>query len=117
MWKRKEWCSYNIEKKKLDREYRQQNKDKLNEKRQMYINERLKTDVIFRLIKNTRCRIHHALKRGSKSTPSKEILGIDTQSYKNWIEFKMTPEMNWSNIHIDHVKPISSFNVVMKMNS
>ena len=23
----------------------------------------------------------------------------------------MTPETNWSNIHIDHVKPISSFNV------
>ena len=23
----------------------------------------------------------------------------------------MTPEMNWSNIQIDHIKPISSFDV------
>ena len=31
--------------------------------------------------------------------------------YKKWIEFQMTPEMNWNNIQIDHVKPISSFDV------
>ena len=30
---------------------------------------------------------------------------------KNWIEFRFTPKMNWSNIEIDHVKPICMFNV------
>ena len=110
--KQTEWYNNNIEKKKLyDVEYRQQNKDKLNEKKRIYISERLKTDVNFRLIRNTRCRIHKALKGGSKSTSSREILGIDIESYKKWIEFQMTPEMNRSNIQIDHIKPISSFDV------
>ena len=27
------------------------------------------------------------------------------------MELKITPEMNWSNIEIDHVKPISMFDV------
>ena len=83
----------------------------IKEKRRIYINERLKTDVNFRLIKNTRERIRKALRGGSKSTSSREILGIDIESYKKWIEFQMTPEMNWSNIQIDHIKPISSFDV------
>ena len=65
----------------------------------------------YRLILNTRRRIHHALKDESKSTTSKELLGIDIETYKKWIEYQMTPEMNWSNIHIDHVRSISSFDV------
>ena len=28
-----------------------------------------------------------------------------------WIDFQMTPEMNCSNIEIDHVKPICMFDV------
>ena len=31
--------------------------------------------------------------------------------YKKWIEYQCTPDMNWSNIEIDHVKPICSFDV------
>ena len=58
---------------------------------------RIKTDVIFRLFRNTRRRIHHALNGKSKSISTKEILGIDIDSYKKRIEFQFTPEMNWSN--------------------
>ena len=28
-----------------------------------------------------------------------------------WIEWQFTPEMNWTNIEIDHVKPICMFDV------
>ena len=36
-------------------------------------------------------------------------MGIDNDTYKNWIEFQVTPEMNWFNIEIDHVKPFCLF--------
>ena len=45
---------------------------------------------------------HHQLKK---------YLGIDIDLYRKWIEFQMTDDMNWNNIEIDHLKPISSFDV------
>ena len=47
----------------------------------------------------------------TKQSSTKEILGIDIGTYKKWLEFQFTPEMNWSNIEIDHVKPICMFDV------
>ena len=46
-----------------------------------------------------------------KSTSTKEILGIDIDLYRKWLEFQFTPDMNWENIEIDHVKPICMFDV------
>ena len=63
-----------------------------------YMKNRYKTVVNFRLIKNTRRRIHHALNGRSKSSSTRDILGIGIDLYREWIEFQMTPEMNWSNI-------------------
>ena len=39
------------------------------------------------------------------------MLGKDCNLYKKWIEYHFTPEMNWSNIGIDHVKAICLFDV------
>ena len=47
----------------------------------------------------------------TKSSSTKDILGIDIETYKRWIEYQMSPEMNWDNIHIDHVRCISSFDI------
>ena len=47
----------------------------------------------------------------SKSSSTREILGIDIDTYRKWIEFQFTPGMNWLNIEIDHVKPICMFDV------
>ena len=63
------------------------------------------------MIRNTRRRIHHALNGKSKSSSTKEFLDIDVDSYRKWIEFQFTPEMNWEKIEIDHVKPICLFDV------
>ena len=81
----------------------------LNEYIKEYLKNRIKTDVNFRLIRNTRRRVHHLLNGKSKSSSAKEILGIDSDSYRKWIEYQFTPAMNWFNIGIDHVKPICSF--------
>ena len=93
------------------REYQLKNREQINSRMNRYIKNRIKTDVNFRLIHNTRRRIHHALNGKTKSSSTKEILGIDIETYKKWIEWQMTPDMNWGNIEIDHVKPICLFDI------
>ena len=85
-----------------NKNYFQHKKNKINESRK----NRRKTDVNFRLICNTRRRINHALNGKSKSSSTRDVLGIDIDLYRKWIEYQMTPEKNWSNIEIDHVKSI-----------
>ena len=38
-------------------------------------------------------------------------MGVDIDTYRNWIEWQIAPQMNWTNIEIDHVKPICMFDV------
>ena len=76
-----------------------------------YIKNRIKTEVKFRLIRNTRRTLHHALNGKSKSSSRKDILAIDIDTYRKRIEYKMTPDMTWDNIEIDHVKAICLFDV------
>ena len=47
----------------------------------------------------------------TEQSSTKEILGIDIDTYRKWIEWQMTPEMNWTNIEIDHVKAICMFDM------
>ena len=63
------------------------------------------------MICRARCRATQALGGKSKSCSILDILGIDIDTYRIWIEFQFTPEMNWSKIDIDHVKPICFFYV------
>ena len=76
-----------------------------------FMKNRRKIDVGFRLIRNTRRRNHHALNGKSNSSSTLDILGIDVQTYRKRIEWQMNPEMNWTNIEIDHEKPICMFGV------
>ena len=46
-----------------------------------------------------------------KSFSTKEILGIEINLYRKWIEYQLTPELNWTNTVIDHVKPICLFDI------
>ena len=89
------------------KQYRYENRKKRN----IYLKNRRKMDLYFKLICNTRQRIHRAPKGKSKSSSTRHILGMDIDLYRKWIEFQFTPEMNWENIEIDHVKPICMFDV------
>ena len=84
---------------------------KINTRMNEYVKYRIKTDVNFGLFRNTRRRIYQVLNGESKSTSTKENLGIDLDLYRKWMEWQFTPEMNWSNIEIDHVKPICMFDI------
>ena len=76
-----------------------------------YNQNKTKTDVNFRLMVYTRNRIFKALKGMTRQSSSINNLGIDFETYKKLIGCQMTPEMNWTSIEIDHVKPICMFDV------
>ena len=101
---RKDYYSKNLDKFKL---YNEQNRKRRN----IYLKSKRETDINFRLISNTRNRIYKSLKGVRKQSSTKEILGIDIDLYRKWLKFQFTPEMNWSNIEIDHVKPFCVFDV------
>ena len=46
-----------------------------------------------------------------KTSSTLDIIGIDMETYRKWIEYQMTPEMDWTNVEIDHVRPIYLFHV------
>ena len=68
----------------------------------------MKINVIFRLIVNTQNGIYKTSKN-MKSSSTEEILGKDSNTYRKWLEYQLTPEINWSNIESDHVKVFLSF--------
>ena len=83
----------------------------MNKNIKEHTKKRIKIDVEFRLTRNTRRRIHHALNGRLKSSSTKKILGIGFDTYRKWLEFQMTPYMTLDKIVFDHVKPICMFDV------
>ena len=100
------------------KDYHLKNLDKIKksneqsgERKNTYLKNKRETDANFRLISNTRGRIYKTLKTMTKQSSTKDTLGIDINLYRNRIEWQFTPEMNWSNTEVDHVKPICMFDV------
>ena len=71
------------------KKYKEENKQRRNR----YLKNKRETDVNFRLISNIRSRIYKSLRGLTKQTSSRDILGIDIDLYRKWIEFQFTPEM------------------------
>lgn len=46
-----------------------------------------------------------------KTKPSIEYLGCSAEYFREYIKSKMTEEMNFDNIHYDHIKPVSAFDL------
>ena len=69
--------------KQNQKNYNEQNK----EKRNIYLKNKGETDVNFRLISNTKNRIYKSLKGMTKQSTTKEVLGIDIDTYKNGLSF------------------------------
>ena len=93
------------------KEYQLKNHGKIMAHEKIYSNKKYESNLNFRLICRTRSRIREALNTKSKSISTKKFLGVDNDTYRKWIQYQFTPEMKWSNIEIDHVKPISFFDV------
>jgi hypothetical protein len=105
------WKDYN-------KKYYESNKEKINKQKKEYNKKRLQTDPIYKMVRNIRSRIKNTLKSKSIKnymTPL-ELFGASAEEVWKHLEsqFKdgMTRENNnrkgW---HIDHIKPISSFDL------
>jgi hypothetical protein len=81
-----------------------------------YQNNKRKTDPIFKLERNMRCRLYHAIRsqKTNKTNKTFKLVGCNLLYLKNYIEAKFTQGMTWENYgdwHIDHIKPCCSFDL------
>jgi hypothetical protein len=65
------------------------------------------------LINIQRKSLQRVLKRSdlSKTKATIEYLGCSAEHFMEYLKLKMTPDMTMDNIHIDHIKPVSRFNL------
>jgi len=104
--KLKEFYLKNPDKRK---EYRKNYKKRKQEQRK----ERRKTDPIFVIINNVRCRIYKYLNKNNITKKNKtfDLVGCQPFELKQYLEKKFIDEMSWENKgkwHIDHIIPLSS---------
>lgn len=99
------------------KKYKNKNKEKIREYQKNYFSNRKKEDILFKLSCNLRSLISISFKNKKLLKKSKtfEILGCDYEFFKNYIEAQFTKEMNWDNIHFDHIKPVSTANTIEEL--
>ena len=113
----KKW--YEENKKKWNvyiKEYREKNVDKIREIKRTYEKTRKHNDPIYKLISNFRTAVYQVLKENNvdKNGHYFEILKYTPDELIIHLEEKFTDEMSWDNYgiwHVDHIRPISSFNI------
>ena len=78
-----------------------------------YKRERRANNESLRLANNLRSGLRQALLRQSthKTIKTEDLLGFSFNEFKKDIEFLMTTYMKWNNIELDHVHPLSCFNL------
>jgi len=86
------------------------------EYKKKYEQDRKKTDLLFKLKRNLRTRLWHATKYNWKLGSAVSDLGCSIEEFKIYIESLFIDDMSWDNWsrtgwHIDHIKPLSSFNL------
>ena len=84
-------------------------------KKEKFTTKKRKSDGFYRMKINLRNRIRDFLKSDLESKRTKEIVGLDKENFKFYIENKFTEGMSWENYgewHIDHIKPLYEANDV-----
>lgn len=120
----KAWCAKNPERiKELNTKFRLKNVDKLRETKRTpkyrataraYETKKYATNPQYRIRRRLSSRLSGALKtQGVKKTYKiEELIGCSPQKLKEYIETQFKDGMTWeSDIHIDHIKPCSSFDL------
>jgi hypothetical protein len=100
---------------KRNKKYQSKNKKKIRIKQLKYEAERRKIDVQFKLAKNLRNRLQHALKRNKKVGSAVKDLGCTLGFLKRFLEKQFYGNMTWDNYgtiwHIDHIIPLTKFDL------
>ena len=113
----KEWYEENKDKwNEYIKEYREKNKDKIRETKRNYERTRKANDPIYKLINNFRTAIYQVLKENQvqKNGHYFDILKYSPENLIEHLESKFKDNMTWDNYgewHVDHIKPISSFQI------
>jgi hypothetical protein len=91
--------------------WRSSNKELIKE----YQNNKYKNDITRRISTNIRSRLNKALKKSFKKYSTIKNLGCSAEYLKTYLESKFKKDMSWGNYgqwHIDHIIPLSSFNLL-----
>jgi hypothetical protein len=113
----KKWYIENKEKwNQYITEYREKNIDKIREGKRNYEKTRKNNDPLYKLINNFRTAIYQVLKENNvqKNGHYFEILKYSPNDLIDHLERQFTDGMTWENYgkwHVDHIQPISSFNI------
>lgn len=115
--KSKLWYQENKEhRKQYLKEYREKNIDKIREKKRVYEKNKKDSDPLYKLISNFRTAIYQVLKENNvqKNGHYFDVLKYTPEELMSHLESKFIDGMTWDNYgewHVDHIKPISSFNI------
>ena len=119
---RKSYYQENKEKKKnYQKNYYKENRHTINKKRCEYIRNRKLNDNLFKLSMDISRSIKDTFRKSNhkKSSKTRDILGIDINLFKQYIENQFEPWMTWENKglyngefnygwDLDHIIPVSS---------
>jgi len=104
--------------------YRNLTKDKINKTNKIYLRNKRKNSLQFKIKERLRVRLRHAVKASLKNKENKtgssvDGLGCTVGFFIEYLESKFTKGMNWENYglkgwHMDHIQPLSSFNLTNK---
>lgn len=94
---------------------RRENHEEWLEKESKYIKNRRKTDLLFRITANLRCRMWLAIKGLRKADSTFALIGCSSDFIKTFIESKFMKGMTWENYgkfwQIDHIQPCITFDL------
>ena len=109
------WKLIKVVLKVVVKKYYQDNKEYIKKYYKKYKNNRLATDVNFRITTNLRNRLYCAIKNNQKAGHTIELLGCSIDQFKIYMQNMFKPGMTWENYgavwHIDHIIPCSFFNM------
>ena len=94
------------------RAHYQANKEKVNERYLAYQKKRYAEDPAYAMVSRLRRRLNNALKGQAKPASTMELVGCSSEKLCAWLEMHFAEGMTWDNRdkwHIDHIKPIASF--------
>ena len=100
------YIKYREDNKEHYKKWRDENKDKKYE----YMKERLKIPQ-WRIALRCRTRIRRALKNIPKTNKTQDLIGCSWQDLVNHLENTKVPGKDYTNAHIDHIKPCASFDL------